>query len=709
MQQPLPKLRVLQWIIELLLIAVFAVYANRNFADFDPARTLHGGEAQWLTNSALYASKSVRELGYIPHWQPYLSRGEPTIDSPFSFVLSPINMLPSLLIGYPNGIKVSILLTFILSGWGGWIIARLSGLSAPGRVIMGLLLIARGPAHGSIAMGYFQLGTTQLYIPWVIAAALALARYPERRWPVVMLALSITLLFWGGNIYYTLPAVMIGLTLIGFFAISRTDNGRLTVDTVLLRRTAMALILSGLLAAATLLPIFMNQDHIGRHPDEKGWGAYTDLRLIGEQLFNKTHLKARTDVWNENYYVYLMPPWFGLLIFLMLPLLEWLLPQPPNWLTRWRLWGAGLVSLAFFTAWGTGTNAIVGWMYDNLPLIGQWRVVGRMLTVTSLWVAIFAVLKIDAYWRAIDPIPLLFNWMRGQRERLLPTLARAVLGFGLVVTTLIAIFTVIDTRWWPGGIVPENKMMVRCIDWLHTQFPDQRLAVFTRDYYTVSAFMRHNMRMTHINADFDPLGLEPTIFPQDLTEAMPEFLIAYDQTERDHWGSRGYVPVAGSPAADIAEPCVWRNRNVLSYAFTASLDDLNQLGQRIPRYKEFPLDPAITQPITAYFWQPGYIGLKVNNTSGENQVVVIQEVAWPGWQVTVNGQPGKLESVGQLIGYVVPSDGETYNLMFEYTAPLLKLGSAITIATALFTMAYLAGLDKRLKRRKNGITSTTAA
>jgi hypothetical protein len=195
---PLLSIRVKQLLIEIIIISIFGVFSSRDYHNFDPEFTLAGREAQWLTSSGLWAAQSIREYGYVPFWQPYILRGEPTIDSPFSFAISPINALPSLLIGYPNGVKVSVVLSVILAGLGGWYLARILRLGAPARVLLGLLMMVKGPMIMVIGAGYFQLGTTQAYIPWIVASALAIGRFPARRYPVVLFAISVTFQFWGG-------------------------------------------------------------------------------------------------------------------------------------------------------------------------------------------------------------------------------------------------------------------------------------------------------------------------------------------------------------------------------------------------------------------------------------------------------------------------------------------------------------------------------
>lgn len=730
-------------LLELLCIALLAVFANRYYLDFSNDIKLHGNEGEWLTVSALWSSQSLHEDGALPLWQPYLSRGEPTIDSPFAFILNPVSSLPSIIFGYPKGIQLTIVLTFILSGWGGWVIGSELGLSAFGRLLLGMMLVVRGPAHASIGYGYFQLGITQLYLPWIVAATIALIRRPRARWPIVLLALTLTLIFWGGNIYFTLPAIFIVGILVLFHMVDfraiqvEGFRGKLwfpTFDGMLLRRSILALILGGLLASATLIPIFAHQNRIGRHPDEHGAGTYVDPLIVVQQLFEPLHLRARTGTWNENYYVYSMPIWLAAVVFLFLPLVEQLLPAPmrPNWKRRGRFWAAGIICMLWFLGWGTATNPFVAWMYEHLPLIAQWRYVGRMLTVFSLWVVVFAVIKIDVFVLAFNPLPelakfrqrslLAFNQEAAKQDGKRPSVPTAstaphigeVIGsiFGrgavsglLIGASLFAVLEVSESRDRFGGLQEANTRMDACVFWLRQQYPDDFLRVHTRDYFSVTAFIRNHIRLNNINADFDPEGNPTSIYRHDLSEAMPPFMIMYDYEEHVFWSEKGFRPLDGSPPLFNPDlPCVYYNPNTLDYAFVVALPTLEELNVgNGAEDRRFPLDPALTLPIKPVDFKPGHVRMTVESSDRESFVVVVQEVAWPGWTATVDGQPALVESVGQLIGVVLPPDGRPHEIEFVFTAPLLMLGSAISLGAFLFAGLFLLRVDDRLLGR------TTAA
>ncbi|MBC8172095.1 MAG: hypothetical protein H7X77_10495, partial [Anaerolineae bacterium] len=248
----------------------------------------------------------------------------------------------------------------------------------------------------------------------------------------------------------------------------------------------------------------------------------------------------------------------------------------------------------------------------------------------------------------------------------------------------------------------ESEMINSCLMWLRNKYPDEPLSVYTRDYYTLSPFLRQHIRLSHINADFDPMGITPTLYPYDLTDIMPRYMIPYHQTDRDFWSLRNFKPVVDSPLMDNRSPCLWSNPNTLSYGFAISLEKLISQASAPPFDLRYPLPLRMTTPLDHVSQQPGQVRIGYLNESGEAQVLVVQEVAWPGWQVWVNGQSARLESIGQLIGVVIPAGSDVQNIVFEFTSPLLQLGGIITLVTSLFCIGYLLYGERLLKRRQPG-------
>ncbi len=675
-------------------MAVVGVYAARAYLDSDPSRTLAGFESQWLTNSAYVASVSLHTTGRLSLWQPLLGRGEPAIDNPFSFTLNPISSLPSLLFDPINGIKYSVVLYTVFAGLGGWVLARILNLGWLGRLLLALLCIGRGNMHAEISEGYFQLAVTQAYFPWVVAGALAIIRFPTRRYPVVLLAVVFTLLFWAGNIYYTLPSLIMIAALVLAFAIKGGAGRHLgwRIDLALIKRFVLAGVLIIGLSAATSLPIFANQRYIGGHGDEPPNVFYQPPTVAAAQFFLSDIYYPR-DTWHQNYYSFVSPVWFVGLIFVLLPPISPVIQRFGDSRLQRRVIAVGLFMILFFLFWGTGTNPVMRWAYANLPLIGQWRTLSRMLTVSAFWITVLIALRIDGLWNA------LVVSKRGNRLAARVLRAPAIkawfhyaVALSLIAVTTLAAREVLLTWDKFGALVNPPEMTWQCMNWLRAEHRGELLAVWGNSYKDLDVFLANDIRFTHINADFHPLGMMPTIYPGDLSDLLPEYLISFDPDERRNWGEQGYTLVDGAPVTADGVPCLMQNPNTFSYAFSVPLTILQN--------RENDLLLQQTTPIRSVNRQFDHVGLIVSGDPEQNLVVVAQELAYPGWRVTVDGLPAQLESVGQLVGVVLPPGAIPHRIVFVYDPPLLKLGGALTLMTALFCALYLLYAERLIGRRR---------
>jgi hypothetical protein len=155
---------------------------------------------------------------------------------------------------------------------------------------------------------------------------------------------------------------------------------------------------------------------------------------------------------------------------------------------------------------------------------------------------------------------------------------------------------------------------------------------------------------------------------------------------------------------DYPLPCLYEKADALDYAFTVPLKTVvTQQPQLPPAYGETPpkqitLSRIATTPLTMLVRQPDNITLFVPPDSKTTRVVTVQERAYPGWWVTVDGQPAKLESVGGWIGVVLRAGTEPHIIYFEFRPPLVVLSLIITLMTALFCAAYLLNADQIIRR-----------
>jgi hypothetical protein len=154
-------------------------------------------------------------------------------------------------------------------------------------------------------------------------------------------------------------------------------------------------------------------------------------------------------------------------------------------------------------------------------------------------------------------------------------------------------------------------------------------------------------------------------------------------------------------------PCVMYNPNAISYAFSIPREMLIRLGMETG-----VITVDDTQAVDLIWRTPEQIGLRYT-ASDVPTMIVAQEVAYPGWQVDVNGMPAPLEPVGGLVGVTIDptqvSSGETVDIRFYYVPILLFVGGAITIATCVIAALYLLDPFKARRSRRESASPTTTS
>lgn len=630
------------YIWELLLILLVAFGVTRHIE-------LFGREAEWQINSGRMAAQSLRQEGHIALWNPWLEYGHPLIDNPQSFVLNPFSVGPFLL--FDDGFAVGVFVTALLAGLGGWTLGYTLGLKLPARLLLALLLIGKGNMVAMMAVGYYQLASAQAYFPWIVAGVLGLRR--ERAQPyVVGLALALTLQFWGGSIWYSLPSLVMVLLL-----------AMATLNWRMWRRLLLAGLLTVGLSAISLLPIWLQRDFIGDHPPDLSAGAAVPIMEV-----LTTFVSASIEPYQNGqaigeahfYYSFVTPFWFLLLILGASVVVRRV--------QHAHVWRVGIVMIISCVLWGAGEN--FRWLYENVDLLAQWRFVGRALAVASFWIAVLLALSVDQLWRRARQLQFPFG--------------RYVVAGGLMVTSAFAAYEVTATWHAPWSQIPTNQYIddpdEACVTWLREQHPNADLSVWRMGYEAILTFIGNDVRLANIEADFEPIPRDATLSHRNIVQTPPRYALAFDQADRDQLF--GYEPMQGSPSTWDGSPCLYERTHALDYVYGVSMRSLAGRVNPLTLAETFPL-PIVRRyadTIVAGIWRDPQV----------EQVVVVSEWAYPGWQVEINGREANLESVGGLLGVIIPAGTrEPQVIEFAYRPPLVYGGGVLTLITAAFCVVYL--------------------
>ncbi|MBI1278750.1 MAG: hypothetical protein GC179_11540 [Anaerolineaceae bacterium] len=690
----LPRLKWWLVILEMAAIVFTTLMTTRPFYESPPNFQLSGNESEWLTSTAAAAYNGLQETGRIPRWQPYLSKGEPVIENPFNFIFNPFASGPSLLLGPVIGLRISVILGYFLAGLGGWFLGRVLGLGSVARVLLAMLLIGKGNIHAMLDSGYYQLALSQIYMPYVIGGVIAIFRWSNRRWPVVLTALALALQFLSGNIWYVLPTA-VGAVIVG--CVLLIGKGNRWIDVPALKRLILTAIFAAGLSAVVAVPVLLQFKQIGRHPDEIDAGWFVSVPNIVQLYFDpnpiqlitmRTPSEGNKETYrllkelDEFFYSFIIPGWFVVLILFALPLY-----RPTSGRER-RVWWVALLLCILATLWGAGGKQPVLWLYQNIPALAQWRFVGRALGVATFWLALLIAMRVDNLWRNISLADwsLLFGWQpRG--SKFVPIILAGL----LLVASAIAGAQVND-QWYKLDKIMHaiEPVSDRCVTWLRTQHPHEFLSVWQHEYTSITTFLNNRVRTWLIGADFEMLPQPATVgSPQiNLNKIYPEYARVdyYDQIPLA--ASKGYKVLLDSPRAAETAHCLYRRTESLPYAYTVSKAWYESM--KPPEDDDEPdINLKAFTPVDLVERRGDQIALVITAARTERTIVGLQESAYPGWRVEVDGKPAQIESVGGQIGVVLPVSDQPVQVYFVYDPIQPVIGGWITLISAVLCTLYL--------------------
>lgn len=673
--------------VEILIVVLVALQVTTKFRESGPDEKYFGYEAEHLTSFVYQSAIHLREEGYISLWQPYFNKGEPLIENPFAFIFNPFSSAPSLIWGGIQGIKISIILYVVFAGVGGWFLGRTLELGPVGRVLLGLLIIGKGNMHANIGTGYFQLGVSQAFMAWVVAGVIATVRMPERRWPPVLTAVMYTLLFWAGNLWYTLPMAM-SAGLLALFHLFFFEGKKF--DAVGAKRLAWAGVLTIALSAVVLFPLWARRDLVD-HPS-----ASEVRREVSLEGVIKTYYEGATLPYfdresigaSQFYYSYVAPLSFFMLVFVFIPPLFPFLGHS-RLRQAWRVWIPGIIMIILCTLWATGDSAIWEWLYGKIDLLNEWRFEGRALAVSAFWLGVLIAMRVDAIVQSIShPV----WWKLPFRNYLIQAGQLALVG--LLAWTSWQTVREVNRHWNRfGSVVKMQTQDEVCVEWLRERHPDEPLTVYRFGYDILFPYIDHKVRESTIEISYHAFPFEPYTVSDELylINTWPRYAVAWDQPSRQLLLEVGYHILPESPGPVDGNPCAYERHDYYFYAFTAPLSVIETMqGEGKPNHTrrveniERHTDRITLRGIQADVYEP--------------LVVAVEELAYPGWRVEIDGKPAKLESIGGLIGVILPPGNGTHTIYFEYHPTLVYRSGYLTLFTCLFCIFYLARVDRLILR-----------
>jgi hypothetical protein len=251
------------------------------------------------------------------------------------------------------------------------------------------------------------------------------------------------------------------------------------------------------------------------------------------------------------------------------------------------------------------------------------------------------------------------------------------------------------------AIQPHVYRFDDTLDILRQQEPGVMVMVTSRLFEDYYAFYDNMIRASFGNPDYRPnsdaeefgdVGLIPGLIvspkaPDAIIKPIqpgfpPRYSIAKWHLYQDYYRERGYVDVP-SPENYVGDWYLFENQEALPYAFVAPTTAINttiETAQAITYFHAIDTITAIAPP------------------SSVEQIIVLQETAYAGWQVQVNDEVTELRAVVGNLAVIIPPSTIPTTVTFTYKPTLFYIGAAITMITILVTTGFMLRLDKMFIR-----------
>ncbi len=175
----LKKLNLLPYL-ELLALALWAIYAGWGYLDMDP-HTIPLGREFGSSIPANHLWTQILSCGSCAFWNGFQRGGFPAFADIQGSMLHPIVILTTLAFGVVNGVKITIVISFWLAGVAQWWIAHELKVSWLPRMWSAGLAVVGGHLAGRMELGAYGVVLSTTAASLVFAALIRIARNNTRR------------------------------------------------------------------------------------------------------------------------------------------------------------------------------------------------------------------------------------------------------------------------------------------------------------------------------------------------------------------------------------------------------------------------------------------------------------------------------------------------------------------------------------------------
>jgi hypothetical protein len=652
---------------------------------------------------AAFIRESIAKWHQVPLWNPLFLSGMPLTADPLAGFWYLPNALawPS-----PSGLGFNLLFWSHLgfAAWGVMRLLRSEGASPPGALLGAIAFAATPKLIGHIALGHLTLVEAVCWTPWILLAvrrAIDEALEPAGRLWRYGVAGAVAGLVFVIDPRWAIPAGLLGIAYAGkCLAHSRPPQGRITVG-----RSLVACLIGLGVAAPALVPLFELLPRTTR------WGmtvataeemSLAPARLIGAALFDG-------GGWPEA------QTYLGATVVLLLA------AGAAATLRRGRFWSATLVVSALM-ALGSCTP-LYGWVMKLLPGMSSLRAPARFYLIVALAAAMLAghafdnLREVSADARAARRVRLVAVGV-GALAVALPVMALllrarqsegsglvqswAGLAGGILACAIAGCVFVIVKASQTSRLAGMALLALVALDlgWaniftLRVESAEAALSTDAcapageRAEYGVRRIFSPSYSVPQQVAPLCGLELADGVNPLQLTAYRDAMASATGFSTRSY--SVTLPPFPGSdvrvdwhPALDADALGLLNVERVVS-AYPLDAPELELLAQDNGQwiYRNLQVRPrAWLEPddagdgdwrsVASLEWTPNRIQIRVDGPGR----LVLSEVAYPGWQARVDGEPVLVETYAGVLRSVELTAGE-HEVVFRFAPASLYWGIAI--------------------------------
>lgn len=643
---------------ECLIIGLAVLAYCSKFLDLGTWRPLSGLEGPLFQVLDWLLVTSLERYAELPLWNPYIRTGYPLMADPFLHLYNPLATGPVLLFGVMDGFKIGLLLSFFAAALGAWWLGALLGVGRAGRLWMALMYAFTGQAAAKFIQGHYDFVLGFAWIPWSVAALIAATR-SHRRLHIAAAAISLSLIFFSGNLYYAFYALQMAmLYALTVLVTPRTTHPLVRFDLPTAKTLATIGLLVLGLTAVQALPLFELRSHIG-HPNDPEFKQSHNLGQIWLDYVSTDPRRpdAIDLVPPEEFYAYT-----GVWPFLALALLP---------LVRLRQQRRPVLFFILFLV------VIVLWVdirdmpwrevYASGPLVSQFRYPTRLLLFGACALIALAGLSLDAGWR------LALSQARRPGGSSIGVLRSVAAHLGLALLAGFMMFAVIDVYGQNRRLIGTREAWeppFTVASWLRAYDPGIYYVDAPGEWYV--ALLTHELRYLN-GAYYQFIADERARVNERRVVARPKYLV----------GGRDPPPLPEPRLLrDFGQYRLYHLPRSLPYVFSVRREVLSgRAGDRELERSEVTEWLPMVRPNSVAVTAEG-------EGEGEaDSLLVVMMSTYTGWQVRVDGVEQPLRNVGGYLATELQPGAHAY--VFEYNPLTWKVGLGISALTLAVILAML--------------------